>query len=99
MQPSYSSYDDSGNGYIEGYGSAGGGGGGNSSVSSPYANYGNTNVSSHQLQYAAGGGGRDYDDDVDDIEEDLMQRASMLHVMSEQEKLRYARDMTTKNRR
>ena len=94
MQPSYSSYEaNSGNGYID-YGSAGGGG----ANSSPYAQYGNGAASSshtHQLQY---GGDDDYDD-VDDMEEDLMQRASMLHVMSEQEKLRYARDMTTRNRR
>ena len=46
-------------------------------------------------QYDAGGGDYDYEDE----EDDLVRRSTMLDLLPEVEKLRYAKDLTSRNRR
>lgn len=71
------------NAYTGEYVGGGGGYGGYSGEAPPYAQ-----------QYDAGG---DYD--YEDEEDDLVRRSTMLDLLPEVEKLRYAKDLTSKNRR
>ena len=74
-------------------------GGGSSGGGSPYAQYGQyqAHPQHHYSDHAVGDYGNE--DEYDEYDDDLSQRAGLLNVMSEAEKLRYARDMTSKNRR